>query len=265
MRVLILSDLHLDYYPRLAEDSPEVDAVLLAGDIAADLSAIPWAAERFSGKPVIYVPGNHEFHGWDIRRWVSAARERAQGTQVAVLHGEALTLAEQGGPPVTFLGATLWTDFDLFGRQERETCGEQAGRAIGDFRRTYLNDRLFTWQSSRELHVAQRQWLLEQAQNARRAGHKVVVVSHHAPSPKSLDKRYISDVLSACFVSNLEALLMPHVDLWVHGHIHSSADYQVGGCRVVSNPRGYPQLPAQPGQPITFENPAFNPRKVVNV
>jgi hypothetical protein len=52
------------------------------------------------------------------------------------------------------------------------------------------------------------------------------------------------------------------VDLWVHGHVHSSLDYSVGGrCRVVSNPRGYPVH----RQPERFENANFDPRLVIDL
>lgn len=32
---------------------------------------------------------------------------------------------------------------------------------------------------------------------------------------------------------------MGKAELWIHGHIHESVDYEVNGTRLVSNPRGY--------------------------
>ena len=32
---------------------------------------------------------------------------------------------------------------------------------------------------------------------------------------------------------------MPGVDVWMHGHTHSSVDMEIGQTRVVCNPRGY--------------------------
>ena len=32
---------------------------------------------------------------------------------------------------------------------------------------------------------------------------------------------------------------------WIHGHTHHAANYVVGGTRVISNPRGYPDEPVQ--------------------
>jgi Icc-related predicted phosphoesterase len=47
-----------------------------------------------------------------------------------------------------------------------------------------------------------------------------------------------------------------NVKLWIHGHIHETNDYQVAGCRVVSNPRGY----------YGFElNPGFDVNKTVEI
>jgi predicted phosphodiesterase len=34
--------------------------------------------------------------------------------------------------------------------------------------------------------------------------------------------------------------LLSKTDLWVYGHTHVAADFTKCGCRVVSNPRGYP-------------------------
>lgn len=44
--------------------------------------------------------------------------------------------------------------------------------------------------------------------------------------------------MTAGFVSDFSDLL-PAVDLWLHGHVHDSFDYQLGRCRVVTNPAGY--------------------------
>jgi Icc-related predicted phosphoesterase len=52
---------------------------------------------------------------------------------------------------------------------------------------------------------------------------------------------------------------MGKAGLWIHGHIHTSSDYVIGGTRVVANPRGYPHKNG--GQ----ENPSFDPFFIVEV
>ena len=31
----------------------------------------------------------------------------------------------------------------------------------------------------------------------------------------------------------------PQIKLWTHGHTHEDFDYQIAGCRILCNPRGY--------------------------
>jgi hypothetical protein len=65
-----------------------------------------------------------------------------------------------------------------------------------------------------------------------------VVVTHTAPSLRSIAERYQDDLLSAAFASDLERFAA-RANLWVHGHTHIGCDYVLGDCRVVNNPRGY--------------------------
>jgi hypothetical protein len=82
-----------------------------------------------------------------------------------------------------------------------------------------------------------------------------VVVTHFAPSLRSHDPRYGLTPGTAGFCNALDPLL-PHADLWVHGHLHCPVDYQAGRCRVVANPLGY----AHKG-----EQTHFNPHAVISL
>jgi hypothetical protein len=66
----------------------------------------------------------------------------------------------------------------------------------------------------------------------------VLVVTHTAPSIKSIAALYKDDLVTAAFASKLEQLASG-VKLWVHGHTHVGSDYRLSDCRVVNNPRGY--------------------------
>jgi len=86
---------------------------------------------------------------------------------------------------------------------------------------------------------------------------KTVVVTHHAPSSRSVHPVYAQDLLTPAFASNLEDLMDgDRVALWLHGHMHESYDYDVFGTRVICNPRGY--------SPEAL-NPDFRPDFVVEV
>lgn len=67
-----------------------------------------------------------------------------------------------------------------------------------------------------------------------------VVITHHAPSPRSLNGSAREELVSAAYCSDLESLILRHQPtLWIHGHIHRAADYTLGESRVLCNPRGY--------------------------
>jgi len=87
------------------------DVVILAGDIARPAEAIAWA--RGFAKPVLCVPGNHDFYGGSIPSTVHQLKQLCDRSDI---HGLDNDEAVIGG--VRFLGATLWTDFLLFGEGE---------------------------------------------------------------------------------------------------------------------------------------------------
>jgi predicted phosphodiesterase len=251
MKVNILSDLHLG---QGALDPPDNDAdiVVLAGDIARPREAIAWASAL--RKPVLYVAGNHEFYGSTIEDTLDALRAFSQGTQVRVLDDEALVV-----DGVRFLGSTLWTDFALLGEGQRVSAMREGQRSLRDFSRIRVGDApdaLFTPEHSVARFRRHARWLAQSL--ARPFDGATVVVTHHAPSRRSVHPRFDGSPLNACFVSDLEHLLDGRACLWIHGHTHDSFDYVVGGTRVVCNPRGY----AKNG---VDENPRFDADFCVNI
>ena len=234
MKINVLSDLHLSFGAPQAPDN-DADIVILAGDIARPREAIEWA--RTLHKPVLYVPGNHEFYGGSIPGTLEALTELSAGTNVRVLDDDEAML---GG--VRFIGSTLWTDFMLFGAgRARDLAMHEAARFMRDFTRIRADDASnapFTPAEAAarfDLHSRYIETRLRE-----RCQLPTVVVTHHAPSRKSIHPRFADSPLNACFVSDAEHLLDgARVALWIHGHTHDSFDYVVNGTRVVCNPRGY--------------------------
>lgn len=254
MRILVLSDLHLEFDEGLRiPPGARPDVAVLAGDIWSDERGVSWALATFSC-PVVYVPGNHEFYGreiGDVRRRLAAA---ARGTRVHVLDDREVII--EG---VRFVGSTLWTDFALDGDRARAMAAAHLG--MTDFRLVRIDDRVgdgprpFTPADAAALHGAARRFL-EQALARPHPG-PTVVVTHHLPSSRSIAARWKGYILNGAFASNLDELLERHRPaLWIHGHTHDSLDYRIGPTRVVCNPRGY--LPREP-------NLGFDPGLVVEV
>ena len=133
MRLWILSDLHVEltrgWDLPAADARPDFDVLVVPGDLIARMErGVTWLRERVPDHPVIYVPGNHEGYGCDVDRTVEKAKQAAEGSKVFVLQNEAIRLGH-----VTFAGATLWTDFDLFGDQRRAMA--VAADHMNDFRK----------------------------------------------------------------------------------------------------------------------------------
>lgn len=253
VRLNILSDLHLG---QAGLPLPETDAdiVVLAGDISRPRQAIDWAS-RFE-KPVLYVPGNHEFYGGALGATVSQLRELARGTPVHILDNDEIQL---GG--VRFLGSTLWNDFNLYGAgQVRDQAISQALGFIRDFVRIQSDAIPGTNLAPPELEAlfaANRAWLQHKLDTP--FDGPTVVITHHAPSVKSIHPRFEGSLINTCFVSDSEYLMgADRAALWIHGHTHDSFDYQVAGTRVICNPRGY----ARDG---VNENADFNPELIVEL
>lgn len=235
LRLRILSDLHREFAPA---DLPEVaaDVVVFAGDTDRGIRGVAWARKRFPDTPVLYVAGNHEHYGERIGRLHEKLREAATGSNVVILENETY---EFGG--YRFFGATLWTDFNLFG--DRLTAMLAAGmkeKGMNDYRLIRRRDtgRLQPKHTAL-LHADSRLALTRFLAAGDRT--RSVVITHHAPSIRSLPERKHLDPVSAAYASNLEDLLASHGPaLWIHGHIHTAVDYAIGPTRVVSNPLGYP-------------------------
>src|ERR1700722_13027695 len=194
MRLWIQSDLHVE--PRRGWDLPAADArprfdvLVIAGDLITRMErGVAWLRERVPDCAVIYVPGNHESYGCDVDRTVEKAKQAAEGSKVFVLQNEAIQIGS-----VTFAGATLWTDFNLFADQRRAMA--VAADRMNDFRKIRLSryqDR-FRPQHALARHLASRAFLETEMRKPR--GGPLVVVTHHAPHPGHTSPRYRSEPLA---------------------------------------------------------------------
>ena len=231
MKIALLSDLHLSMQSLTPPDT-DADIVVLAGDLGRPDMAIDWA--RRYRQPTLFVAGNHEHYGSDLATTMARLRALAEGTPVRVLERDAWT---HGG--VRFLGATLWTDFRIAGEGEaRAAAVREAQRFMRDFSVVRMGEAPFTPQASAELFARHAAWL--EARLAEPHPGPTVVITHHAPSPRSIHPRFAGSPLNACFVSDAERLIDGRrARLWIHGHTHDSFDYRVNGTRVLCNPRGY--------------------------
>lgn len=237
MRVRVLSDLHQEFGE---VDVPDVDCdcVILAGDIDNKTHGLEWIRARFRDVPVIYICGNHEYYGEKLPRLTERLREDSRGSHIHFLEDTAVTI---GG--VHFFGSTLWTDMALHG--EVLAGSTEAAATMNDYKRIRNSDHHYRHLSpsdTRQLHA--RSLLAMERFFAAHDPRTSVIVTHHAPSIRSLPERRQTELISCAYASRLDALIERHQpQLWIHGHIHHSNDYRIGSTRILANPRAYPDDP----------------------
>ena len=259
MRLLILSDLHHELWrehaPKIDPTVSQPDLVILAGDINTGAKAVAWAAQNFAGLPVLYVHGNHEGYGHNLDSVLDEIRSASAATDNVHL----LDCGEYIVGQVRFLGATLWTDFQLFGDDERHASMLEAESVMTDYKRIRLAKKCYRKlraTDTLQYHAMQKSWLNKKLQEPFPG--RTVVITHMAPSMRSVSDRFAHDRASAAYASRLDDMV-EKADLWVHGHMHDSFDYTVGKCRVICNPCGY--MTRGGGA----ENGQFDPNFIVDI
>lgn len=241
MRILVLSDLHLEFAPidlsRI--DWSKVNVTVLAGDCGPRERAFDLIEEQIPvDVPCVVVNGNHDYYKSSIEETEERCRERVRSLGNRVVHylqNEYAVIGE-----VAFLGATLWTDYNLYGTPVKSM--DYANERLNDHYLIEFQGRIFQPEHARDFHEVSLAWLRGELTKFNQEGVPTAVVTHHAPSGQSSNLRYVGDPLSPAFCSNLEEFIGEHAPrLWLHGHTHHSVDYTIGTTHVVSNQRGYPR------------------------
>lgn len=254
MKILVLSDTHNEHrndglYGTINIDG--VDACIVAGDFGNPISRVIHQLQEVSqGKiDIIYVAGNHDHYGQVYGENIAEGyRACDECPNVHFLENQTLILNG-----VRFLGATLWTDYELYGKAF--VAKEVALKQISDFgviredTHKYATPDFFA-----KLHKRSRMFLSSVLEVPYDDG-PTIVVTHHAPHPSSIAPRFYGQVINAAYASDLTELIFKgEPALWVHGHTHFSFDYEIFNTKILCNPAGYPHLP----------NPEFKDRLIID-
>lgn len=244
-------------------EADKADVIILAGDIGEWVNGLEWARNRFKHQEIVYVAGNHEYYDCDLAI-LDELRAKAKELDIHFLENDSVIING-----VRFLGCTLWTDFDHYSSEEIN----RAWSTMNDYKYIYCRPWWSDQQNREEalqlmqpdsifgfdpeyfsptvaylLHKQSLDWLQQQLDQ--HYDGQTVVVTHHAPTMRS--------TTNAAYGSNLEKFLKMNsskIDLWCHGHIHKSVDYEVAGVRIACNARGYPT-------PMGL-SPSFDEKKLI--
>lgn len=226
MKIRILSDLHFEFHRDggksfASEQSDKgYDCMVLAGDISSGPSGIEKAVKLLcksaGSRPVVFVPGNHEYYGSDFR----SVDERLSKCSDSIPNFHVLNNEFKEILGQRFIGSTLW--FKHSGKIEREDAGLNDFNMIEEFRE---------WVGKKAEKSAK--FLKENIQN------DDVVITHHLPARESIHSAFKNSSFNKYFLHDVRETVEKGAKLWIHGHTHMSMDYTIGSTRVVCNPFGY--------------------------
>ena len=256
MKIKVMSDLHLEFGGEMVFDTDKYTTLVIAGDILPAKHQGSYrellASVAEESKHVVFCAGNHEFYGGEVAADTQFLHDLAsEFDNVHFLDANCITL-----DGVMFAGGTLWTDMS----ESRVTTYHRnmIESQMNDFRIVDFGaGRQFNTNLATSIHMGHVYNLEENLKIAAEDNIPVVVVTHHAPSAKSVLPEYSKDVCNPAYYTDLEHLMDKYSPkLWVHGHMHNSLDYMVHNTRVVCNPRGYY------GYKL---NPNFNPNLEIEI
>lgn len=251
MRIKQMSDLHLefdaDFFP---ENKESADILMLNGDICiaqyfekgenspyshkADLARHFF--ERVSNEydHILYVPGNHEhYRGYIDRTDNILIEELSQFSNIHYLNESSW---EFGG--FTFLGATLWTNMN----NNSPITEQYLMGGMNDFRIVQWKKDGYGGKFRPSDAAAIHRRTLKFFDEASADKDNVIIMSHHAPSFKSVHPKYHNDThMNYGYYSDLDEFILdrPQIKLWTHGHMHDCFSYNIGTTKILCNPRGY--------------------------
>lgn len=239
MELNIISDLHIEFgeYKHIAT----AENVIICGDISGDADkSLEWIKENYKEQKcrIFWIYGNHEFYRHKtFQTSVDYIKKKIEQDKYLWEHVILLdnNILEWEG--VTFIGSTLWTDFSK-NIINKIAAGEgmndykyikssKDGKNYGKLRPDTTEDKFYENLRYIEDNIKDKK--------------KVVIITHHGPSYRSVPNMFKTSRLNSAYVTDLEEFIENNqqIKLWCHGHTHTNFDYKIGETRIICNPRGY--------------------------
>lgn len=231
MRVQLLSDLHLEFYPDggrafiEALDPSDVEVLVLAGDISLATSGhlrrvMDWFCAKYP--EVVLVLGNHEYYNHSVEGTLSEVADIAAG--LPNLHWLENSTVEIGGQ--RFVGSSLWFPDMPDGLNYHYSKGLNDFYTISGFRE-WVYGRNTESVAFLEATVAPGD----------------VVVTHHIPTFEGVHPRWHTSqrTLGRFFLCQMSKEVLNKPSFWFYGHTHDSMAFKLGDCEFRCNPFGYYQ------------------------
>lgn len=251
MRILAISDIHLniesancEYTSRkfvedlLSIDKNSFDVLVFAGDIAnksrTTIMFLKKVCEAFIDKWVIFVPGNHDFYNrLGYYKEIDKIKNKLNTYRFVILYDSIFSFNNYN-----FIGTTLWTNMQYGGNIKANKS--IAAYTMNDYYKILKDDRTKLLVDD-TINMNKHSFNIINQSNDEFYDN-IIVITHHAPSPRSIPAKYMNCDTNAAYVNEYDDFIRKNdykIKLWIHGHIHAYNDYQIGNTRIFSNPLGY--------------------------
>lgn len=236
MTVQYISDLHLEFpinQKYLKSHTLQVtgDILLLGGDIVpfVDLPKVMPFFQELANKyeQVYWIPGNHEYYGFDVENGRIGTFEEKILPNVTLLNNKEVNLAG-----VRLLLSTLWSHIPV-----EDSFYVQKGMA--DFRYILQGGQKITVDQYNEWHEEAMKFL--RAATVAQSTVPTIVLTHHVPTYDHYPKEFKNSPISSGFATELYDLIeISAVDYWIFGHHHRNAPmFPIGKTQLLTNQLGY--------------------------
>jgi len=235
MKFQYCSDLHLEFSENrkwLAEHPiiPSADVLLLAGDILllsqvnSHSDFLSFLADNF--EVVYWIPGNHEYYGYDIADKPASFLEKIR-SNVYLVNNQHI---QHGSTNLIF--TTLWSHISPVNEWLIQ-------KSMSDFEVINFNGRKLMPFEFSGLHQECRLFLEETFKIT--VGQPSIVVTHHVPTLLNYPEQYINSTINEGFAVELYDLIeQSKADYWIYGHHHiNTPPFNIAGTSLVTNQLGY--------------------------
>lgn len=248
MKIWYLSDLHIDFGKQNIKQYPEIDIVVILGDVGNKLSGWSFIETLLNkGYIVLFVLGNHEYYNNSLKNIYTMKEifnlwkdKEKLFPNFHILENDTFIFNN-----VKFIGSTLWTNFsnhkketiDLFYKEQNDskiifkTVRNMGFKRLGG---TPINHEDVTGFYNNSIDF------IKNEVSKPFEGHKIVL-THFAPSYQSIGEKYkpyINDYGN--YANDLDEYIKnSDISYWLHGHIHTTSYYNIGNTIIACNPFGY--------------------------
>ena len=235
MSIQYCSDLHLEFRENknfLKENpiEPVGEVLLLAGDILPfalhrqSYAFIDYVADNFEA--VYWIPGNHEYYGFDAAEVANPLFEKIR-SNVFLVNNQVIPYKN-----INFICSTLWSHISPQNEWDLQ-------QSISDFTTIRWKGKRFTPAHFNQLHETDLTFIKTAVIDNADATN--IIVTHHVPTLLNYPPHYKGSVINEAFATELyDFIEVSNAGYWIYGHHHWNAPgFKIGNTMMLTNQLGY--------------------------